>query len=426
MYDFPNSPTLNQVFGSYTWDGQKWAQTPGLIAATALPLMDGTPAAVGASNRYAREDHVHPVDTAAVRTEQAQALTAAQQIQARTNIYAAPFDAMAYNGMQINGSMEVNQEHPSVVAIAPGAYVADVWVFGGPAGTHAYTNNTIGPPGIPNGIYVTADSTAITVAPTTLYRLYQAIEGYRLSRLGFGSSAAQPVTVAFWSSCTDPGQYSVALSNADGTRTCAIAFTQAVGNAPQYNVVKFPGCTDGTWNTTTAVGAYLSFTFAAGSTYIAPAAGVWNSTNYVAAPGQSNGGATLNHLCSVTGVLVLPGTEAPSSARSPFIMRPYDQELRTCQRYWEKIGGTAPADIYVSGYLPVVGTMPFPLFYPTEMRAVPTAAVAGSWSFANCAIASLNGIGTKSLGLNVTALAAGQFTAYTTNTTCFISLDARL
>ena len=88
MYDFPNSPTLNQVFGNYTWDGQKWMQTPGLIAATALPLMDGTPAAVGVGNRYAREDHIHPVDTAAVRTEQAQTLTSPQQTQARANVSA--------------------------------------------------------------------------------------------------------------------------------------------------------------------------------------------------------------------------------------------------------------------------------------------------------------------------------------------------
>ena len=37
----------------------------------------------------------------------------------------------------------------------------------------------------------------------------------------------------------------------------------------------------------------------------------------------------------ITGVVVLPGIEAPSAARSPLIMRPYDQELLTCQRYWQ-------------------------------------------------------------------------------------------
>ena len=47
----------------------------------------------------------------AVRYDASQGLTAAQQLQGRQNIYAAPFDAMAYSGMQINGGMEVSQEN---------------------------------------------------------------------------------------------------------------------------------------------------------------------------------------------------------------------------------------------------------------------------------------------------------------------------
>jgi hypothetical protein len=108
MLNFPNAPTVGQVFGSYTWDGEKWVQTisantlaplaspvftgdpqaptpsPGdsdtsvattsfvaaAIAAngappppaTVAPLMDGA-AAVGATTKYAREDHIHPSDT---------------------------------------------------------------------------------------------------------------------------------------------------------------------------------------------------------------------------------------------------------------------------------------------------------------------------------------------------------------------------
>ena len=62
MYDFPNSPTIGQVFGNYTWDGQKWTQTPSSIAGTALPLMNGT-ATVGTSTNFSREDHIHPSDT---------------------------------------------------------------------------------------------------------------------------------------------------------------------------------------------------------------------------------------------------------------------------------------------------------------------------------------------------------------------------
>ena len=45
-----------------------------------------------------------------VSVDVAQSFTEAEKKTARSNIYAAPFDALAYNGMQINGSMEVSQE----------------------------------------------------------------------------------------------------------------------------------------------------------------------------------------------------------------------------------------------------------------------------------------------------------------------------
>jgi hypothetical protein len=63
MMDFPNAPTINQTFGNYIWDGEKWKQvtvaagTP--VAGNALPLAAGT-ASAGTASAYAREDHVHP------------------------------------------------------------------------------------------------------------------------------------------------------------------------------------------------------------------------------------------------------------------------------------------------------------------------------------------------------------------------------
>jgi hypothetical protein len=57
--DFPNSPSLNQVFGAYTWDGEKWKQTATtapeppcgrLTLAAATPIMTATVA--GATTIY--------------------------------------------------------------------------------------------------------------------------------------------------------------------------------------------------------------------------------------------------------------------------------------------------------------------------------------------------------------------------------------
>ena len=83
--------------------------------ATVSPLMDSI-ATVGTLVLFARQDHIHPFDTATVRNNAPQSLTAPQQQQARQNIYAAPFDAMAYSGLQINGGMEVSQERGQLSA----------------------------------------------------------------------------------------------------------------------------------------------------------------------------------------------------------------------------------------------------------------------------------------------------------------------
>jgi hypothetical protein len=70
--DFPSAPLVGDrypfpaVLGipTYTWDGEKWTTSgPGIITsggAAAPPLPDGAVAIVGASNKFAREDHVHP------------------------------------------------------------------------------------------------------------------------------------------------------------------------------------------------------------------------------------------------------------------------------------------------------------------------------------------------------------------------------
>lgn len=68
----PASPVIGQVYFNTTtnkamcWDGTNWIPWEvgaSVSPATDTPLMDGT-AAVGTSLKYAREDHVHPTDTA--------------------------------------------------------------------------------------------------------------------------------------------------------------------------------------------------------------------------------------------------------------------------------------------------------------------------------------------------------------------------
>ena len=108
-------------------------------------------------------------------------------------------------------------------------------------------------------------------------------------------------------------------------------------------------------------------------TSTAPSANTWVAGTYDAAPGQVNAVAATADLFLITGVVVLPGIEAPSAARSPLIMRPFDQELVTCQRYYYKIHADLSNYVaFATGYIAPSTQLNAYLAYPTTMRAPPT------------------------------------------------------
>jgi hypothetical protein len=134
-----------------------------------------------------------------------------------------------------------------------------------------------------------------------------------------------------------------------------------VSDAWEYKTVTIPGDVSGTWAKDNTVGMRIQFANACGPTYTAPAANVWTAGIYVAAPGQVNGVAATTDNFRITGVTVLPGTQAPTAAQSPNVMRPYDQELVTCKRYFQKM--TCVVDVAVAGQS---------IFLAPEMRVIPT------------------------------------------------------
>jgi hypothetical protein len=188
-------------------------------------------------------------------------------------------------------------------------------------------------------LYVSVQTAEAALGVNDYVFVRQPIEGYRTSRLAWGSNNAQPITIGFWSGHHRTGVYSGVVRNSANNRSYAFSYTHNTADTPQYNVVTIPGDVTGTWNIDNTVGLYVIFAVAAGTTPTAPSANSWVAGNYVAAPGQVNAVAATSDVFRITGVVVLPGIEAPSAARSPFIMRPYDQELVTCRRYLQIITG---------------------------------------------------------------------------------------
>jgi hypothetical protein len=387
--DFPASPTVGQKYPQpavsgvpvYTWDGEKWTTLGGAIGSTgasdAIPLIDAGTGAAGSSTLWSRGDHVHPPittsptppagdnDTSIATTEfVSTAISTAVQ-----NIYAAPFDAMAYSGLQINGAMEVTQERTLGTAITANGYICDGWVLA-KAGTMAL-NASLGQsislvPGLPNFLGLAIATAQASLSAADFVYVYQGIEGYRTIRLGWGTANAQPITLCFWSVHHRTGLYSGSIRNGAGNRSYAFTYTHNVADVAQYNTVSIPGDTTGTWSIDNTAGLAVSFTVAVGTTFAAPSANAWVAGNFLAAPGQINGVAATTDAFRITGVTVLPGSEAPSAARSPFVMRPYDQELVVCQRYFRWLPYHVAFQAYTAGE-----AMGFWFTFPA-MRAAPT------------------------------------------------------
>ena len=271
----------------------------------------------------------------------AQTFTEAEKAVARSNIAAAPFDALAYNGMQINGSMDVSQEKGAagLVLSTPGAnggYIVDGWTC---YHSNAATRVVIAKQatlvgllnGFSNGLLLNASTGGSYAAIGDMLLANSGIEGFRTARLFWGYAGAQPITVGFWCFSTIGGTLAFSAQNGAINRSYVVDVPVIAGW--QYKTVTIPGDTTGTWAVDNTVGIKLGFCVTgSGGSRATP--NTWSAGNLICTANTTNLMATNGNNVYLTGVIVLPGTQAPTAAQSALIMRPYDQELVTCQRYF--------------------------------------------------------------------------------------------
>jgi hypothetical protein len=333
------------------------------------------------------------IDAKAVRYDAAQALAIAQQEQARKNVYAAPFDALAYLGLQINGAMQVSQQFGTVGQAIPGGantimYVLDQWAIHVNAAltgrVSAYQQTGAFPGFVKHqGIYVTTTQAVIGAPDICLLR--QSIEGWRWARLMWGTANAQPITLAFWTAHTPAGTYSVSIVNPNTGRSYVASYVQATAGVAQYNVITIPGDTSAdTWSSENTIGAQIFFAMATGSGVITPTPNTWVAGQYFGVATQVNFLSGGGNAFIISGLTIHPGNEAPNAARSSFIQRYFQDELHLCRRYWQKIGGEAGGDLTQWGYAAaanghIMQTIPI----TPAMRVVPTVTQVGNWTNQN-------------------------------------------
>lgn len=272
--------------------------------------------------------------------------------------YTAGNMAIGMRNRIINGDMRVDQRFngSSASVSATSAYVADRWniACGGTAAATVQRVSNDGPSYFMHNSLKIVTSTAYTPDATlTGCHVFQPIEKYNVADLMYGVASAQAVTVSFWCKSTIAGKYSTFLYVGDGalvnsaytTRTCVMNFTINSANTWEYKTVTFPADTAAAnWFNIAdnAAGVLWGIDLGSGTNRGTSNTGVWqeSSNGYVKTPDSVNLFATVNAQFNLSAVQLEVGT-----APTPFQFRSYADELRLCQRYYEKVDGTAIAGL---------------------------------------------------------------------------------
>ena len=293
----------------------------------------------------------------------------------------------------INGAMMIDQRNAgaSVNNAAGALYTLDRWSSTGfqaskfsiqqtPSATESGFATRVNA-GFTNYLACTSSS-AYSVPAGEFFTVNQAIEGYNVADLAFGTSNAKTVTLSFWVRSSLTGTFGGSLNNSGASRSYPFTYTISAANTWEQKSITVAGDTSGTWLTTNGVGLNVHFGLGVGSTF-SGSAGAWASADYRSATGATSVVGTNGATFYITGVQLEKGSTATS-----FDYRPYGTELALCQRYCYAQKSSAGNLFYSFGVASGNSTTPVAYIkFPTTMRTTPSlSASAGStFLFANFA-----------------------------------------
>ena len=272
----------------------------------------------------------------------------------------------------INGGMVIDQRNAGAsVAITTPIYCPDRYQIRLVAGSgHTAQQVTTAPTGFRNSLKITVGTGA---APTSAQNgfIYQAIEGYNMADLGWGTANAQTVTVSFWVNSSVTGTYGFVLANNAANRAYVTSYTVNSANTWEYKTITIAGDTTGTWETTNGVGIQVIFDIGQGSARSYSASSSWQANDALGLSGGTKLVSTSGATFYITGVQLEKGTAA-----TPFEQRLYGTELALCQRYAIQYGS---AQLIGNGTVRTSGASAY-MFFPTNvtMRATPTLTQSGN------------------------------------------------
>jgi len=240
----------------------------------------------------------------------------------------------------INGGMEVSQESVAtlVTGITNNNLRFGVDMFGVlVVGSAVLSAQQVAdaPPGFSKSLKVSVTTADTVIAATDKALIYTAVEGYRAQRLLLGSASANAMALAFSVKANRPGNYSASVENWDVNRAYPFTWTINSAGVWEYKQIVIPGDIAGTWQTNNNAGLYINWVMMAGTNFTGTA-NQWNAARTEAVTGTINGVAATSDYLQIGGVSLIVGNTPVSQAIAPQLVRPFNEEMRFSQRYFEK------------------------------------------------------------------------------------------
>ena len=290
------------------------------------------------------------------------------------SVQATAATGFGFKNRIINGAMVIDQRNAgaSVTYSNAGGYTLDRWLFDNTTdGTVTVQQSSTAPVGFSNSCLVTVTAADVSLAATQRCRIRQAVEGFNVADLGFGTASASTVTLSFWVRSSLTGTFGGALNNGAADRSYPFSYTISAANTWEQKTVTVAGDTSGTWLTTTGIGLTAQFGLGIGSTF-SGTAGAWVGSQIMSTTGATSLIGTNGATFYITGVQLEKGSTATS-----FDYRPYGTELALCQRYYYQSWGSGAFANVGSSFvgMPIPNTLTQALgvtIFPVSMRASPT------------------------------------------------------
>tara|TARA_B100000575_G_scaffold285564_1_gene281016 strand:+ start:3963 stop:5075 length:1113 start_codon:yes stop_codon:yes gene_type:complete len=280
----------------------------------------------------------------------------------------------------INGAMQISQRATSATGVGGTSGVFPCVdrmkiLAGTTAGRLTMSQAADVHDGFANALKFDCTTADTSTAANEFFILRTLFEGQDVQQIKKGTSDAEKLTLSFYVKGNASATYTCELEDRDNSRYNSQEFSVTTS---WTRVVKtFLADTTGSFGDDNAESLAINFWLHSGSTYTGGTHtdNVWHTTNNQrVGDNQTSIFDSTDREFFITGIQLEVGEQA-----TPFEHRSFGEELRLCQRYFHKQGGTPYYNIatvtnFTSGAQ--LGTVR----HPVEMRSAPSVTKSGTWA----------------------------------------------